>query len=147
MAQAVHEALGFVETQGLVAALEAADAMLKSARVSLMGIERTDAAMMTVQVSGETAAVQAAVDAGTAAAKRIGHVVSSHVIARPTQDVWDMQQAEAAPSRSSSNLAVENMTVHELRTLARTLENLPIQGREIARANKQQLIDAIRDSK
>ena len=100
MAQAVHEALGFVETQGLVAALEAADAMLKSARVSLMGIERTDAAMMTVQVSGETAALQAAVDAGTAAAKRIGHVVSSHVIARHTQDVWDMQQAEAAPSRS-----------------------------------------------
>lgn len=144
MAQAVHEALGFVETRGLVAALEAADAMLKSARVSLVGIEKTDAAMMTVQVKGETAAVQAAVDAGAAAAKRIGEVVSSHVIARPATDVLNMQSGHA---ESKSDAAVENMTVHELRALARTIDNLPIQGREIARANKQQLLDAIQKTR
>ena len=150
MAEAVHEALGFVETKGLVAALEAADAMLKSAFVSLIGIERTDAALMTVQVSGETAAVQSAVEAGAAAAARIGSVVSSHVIARPTQDVRRMQLQDAtsfsAPDTGSSKPDagdLQSMTVHELRALARTLDDLPIQGREIARANKKQLLAAI----
>jgi ethanolamine utilization protein EutM len=146
MAQAVHEALGFIETRGLVAAIEAADAMLKSAHVSLVGMERTEAALITIQISGETAAVQAAVDAGSAAAKRIGEIVSAHVIARPSADVRAMQEASAAersaaPSGASS---YEDMTVRELRTLARTLDNLSIQGREIARANKNQLLEALR---
>jgi len=61
MANAVYEAMGFIETRGLIAALEAADAMLKTAQVSLVAMERTDAAMITVQITGETAAVQAAV--------------------------------------------------------------------------------------
>ncbi len=142
MARAVHEALGFVETRGLVAALEAADAMLKSAQVSLIGVERTDAALMTVQISGETAAVQSAVEAGVAAAKRIGLVVSSHVIARPSSDVYAMQMAKEKPA-SSPSADLEQMTVRDLRAYARTVENLPIQGREIARANKQQLLEAL----
>lgn len=142
MARAVHEALGFVETRGLVAALEAADAMLKSSQVSLMGIERTDAALMTVQITGETAAVQSAVEAGVAAASRIGLVVSSHVIARPAGDIVRMQ---STPSKSDSSpqANLEEMTVRDLRAYARTVENLPIQGREIARATKNQLLKAL----
>jgi len=142
MANAVHEALGFIETRGLVAALEAADAMLKSAQVSLIGIERTDAALMTVQITGETAAVQASVEAGVAAASRIGDVVSSHVIARPARDVYIMQTASSNQSQAKS-ASFEEMTVRELRAYARTLDNLSIQGREIARATKQQLLDAL----
>jgi ethanolamine utilization protein EutM len=149
MAQAVYEAMGFIETRGLIAALEAADAMLKTAQVSLVALERTDAAMMTVQITGETAAVQAAVEAGTHAARRIGEVLSSHVIARPSDDVRAMQsqpQKTVAKTAHKSS-TYEEMTVRELRTLARTLDNLSIQGREIARANKNQLLDALRDRK
>ena len=144
MARAVHEALGFVETRGLVAALEAADAMLKSSQVSLIGVERTDAALITVQVSGDTAAVQSAVEAGVAAAKRIGLVVSSHVIARPSSDVFAMQMAKEKPISAKSSV-LEDMTVRDLRAFARTVENLSIQGREIARANKQQLLKALKN--
>jgi len=147
MAEAVHEALGFIETRGLVAAIEAADAMMKSAQVSLVGMERTEAAMITVQISGDTAAVQAAVDAGLHAAKRIGEVVSSHVIARVSDEVRSMQQQlkNRPKSESTGTAAFEDMTVRELRTLARTMEGLSIQGREIARANKNQLLEAIQN--
>lgn len=154
MAAIDRMALGMIETRGLVAALEAADAMLKAARVQLLGLERTDAALITVQIMGETAAVQSAVDAGRAAAGVVGEVVSSHVIPRPDDSVAAMQERQGGePSRSStpskstkSGNDLERMTVRELRALARTLEFLPIQGREIARANKEQLIAALRSS-
>lgn len=81
-------ALGMVETFGLAAAIEAADAMLKSAEVTLVRQQRTVPAMVTHFVMGETAAVQAAVDSGAAAAARVGRVVGSHVIPRPSPDVW-----------------------------------------------------------
>lgn len=129
-------ALGFVETRGLVAAFEAADAMLKAASVELVGMERTDAAMITVLVEGDTSAVQSAVDAGRAAAARVGEVISSHVIARPAEETVKMQTGTHAPG-------FEHMTVRELRALARTMDNLPIQGREIARANKSELLKAL----
>ncbi|MEQ9103148.1 MAG: BMC domain-containing protein [Rhodothermales bacterium] len=132
----VGAALGFVETRGLVAAYEAADAMLKAASVELVGMERTEAAMITVLVEGDTAAVQSAVDAGRAAAARVGEVISSHVIARPARETMEMQTGTRTPD-------LEDMTVRELRALARTVENLPIQGREIARANKAELLKAL----
>lgn len=125
--------LGFVETRGLVAAFEAADAMLKASSVELVGMERTEAALVTVTVEGDTAAVQSAVDAGRAAAARVGEVLSSHVIARPADETRGMQLGSTEPE-------LEDMTVRELRTLARTFDNLPIQGREIARANKAELL-------
>ncbi len=139
------EALGFVETRGLVAAIEAADAMLKAARVRLVGIEQTVAALMTVQVAGETAAVQSAVDAGRSAAERIGEVVSSHVIARPDGAVMSMQSQASAPEvKTTSRPEIEHMTVRELRAIARETTGIAIQGREIARANKAQLLAALR---
>jgi microcompartment protein CcmL/EutN len=76
-------ALGLIETRGLVAAIEAADAMLKAANVRLVGKERAEAGLITVKVVGETAAVKSAVDAGASAAQRVGELVSTHVIPKP----------------------------------------------------------------
>ncbi len=78
-----ERALGLVETRGLVAALEAADAMVKAAQVVLAGREITDAALVTVKVAGEVAAVRAAVEAGRLAAAKVGEVVATHIIANP----------------------------------------------------------------
>ncbi|BES66275.1 propanediol utilization microcompartment protein PduA [Gottschalkiaceae bacterium SANA] len=80
------EALGMVETQGLVGAIEAADAMTKAANVQLMGYEKIGSGLVTVMVRGDVGAVKAAVDAGSAAAERVGKVVSVHVIPRPHAD-------------------------------------------------------------
>lgn len=81
------EALGMVETRGLVAAIEAADAMVKAANVHLVGKEKTGAGLVTVMVRGDVGAVKSAVEAGEATAKRVGEVVSVHVIPRPHTDV------------------------------------------------------------
>ncbi len=80
-------ALGLIETKGLVGAIEAADAMCKAAKVTLIGKERSGGALMTVMVRGEVGAVRAAVEAGAAAAKRVGELVSQHVIPRPAADL------------------------------------------------------------
>jgi len=76
-------ALGLVETKGLVGAIEAADAMCKAANVKLIGREKTNPALITIKIIGETAAVKTAVEAGAAAASRVGELVSTHVIPRP----------------------------------------------------------------
>ena len=82
-----REALGLIECRGLVAMIEAADAAVKSANVTLVGWEKIDAGLVTAIVRGEVAAVKAAVDAGAAAGRRVGEVVSIHVIPRPHSDV------------------------------------------------------------
>ena len=81
------KALGFIETNGLTASIEAADAMLKSADVSLVGQEKIGAGLVTVFVQGDVGAVKAAVEAGQTAASRIGEVVSALVIPRPHASV------------------------------------------------------------
>jgi ethanolamine utilization protein EutM len=81
------QALGMVETRGLIGAIEAADAMVKAANVKLMGKEKVGAGLVTVMVRGDVGAVKAAVDAGAAAAKRIGELFSVHVIPSPHDDV------------------------------------------------------------
>ena len=78
-----QEALGMVETRGLVGAIEAADAMVKSANVSLVGYEKIGSGLVTVMVRGDVGAVKASTDAGAAAAQKVGEVVSIHVIPRP----------------------------------------------------------------
>lgn len=80
-------ALGMVETRGLVGAVEAADAMVKAARVRLIGKEKVGGGYTTVMVRGEVGAVKAATDAGAAAARRVGELVSVHVIPRPHSEV------------------------------------------------------------
>ena len=81
------EALGMVETRGLVAAIEAADAMVKAANVQLIGTERIGSGLVTVMVRGDVGAVQAATDAGAQAGAKLGELVSVHVIPRPHGDV------------------------------------------------------------
>lgn len=95
----MKEALGMIETKGLVGAIEAADAMLKAANVFLEGKENIGSGLVTVMVRGEVAAVQAAVEAGAAAAKRVGELHSVHVIPRPHDEVEKIlpSQAEEAP--------------------------------------------------
>jgi microcompartment protein CcmL/EutN len=179
-------ALGLIETKGLVGAIEAADAMVKAANVRLIGKERVDAALITVKVIGETAAIRSAVDAGAAAAKRVGELISSHVIPRPADEIEDLifakasktkeeieaemdvqsspaqpvqsekeegegkvedltTPAEPLPMQLSENeneflQQLQAMTVHQLRSYARQLQGLSIYGRQISRANKEQLI-------
>lgn len=79
-------ALGMIETRGLVGAVEAADAMVKAANVALVGKEHVGGGLVTVMVRGDVGAVKAAVDAGAASARAIGEVVSTHVIPRPHTD-------------------------------------------------------------
>ena len=81
------EALGMVETRGLVAAVEAADAMVKAANVQLIGSEKIGSGLVSVMVRGDVGAVKAAVEAGGAAASRLGEVIATHVIPRPHTDV------------------------------------------------------------
>lgn len=80
-------ALGLIETKGLVGAVEAADAMVKAAKVTLLGKEISGGALVTVMVRGEVGAVKAAVEAGAAAAKRVGELVGQHVIPRPAGEL------------------------------------------------------------
>jgi len=80
-------ALGMVETRGLVGSIEAADAMVKAANVTLIGKEKIGGGFVTVMVRGDVGAVKAATDAGAAAAKRVGELVSVHVIPRPHEEV------------------------------------------------------------
>ena len=79
--------LGMIETKGLIGAIEAADAMVKSANVQLVGKEQVGGGLVTVMVRGDVGAVKAATDAGAAAASRVGELVSVHVIPRPHDDV------------------------------------------------------------
>ena len=83
-------ALGMIETRGLTALVEASDAMLKSANVSLLGWTKIGSGLVTAMVSGDVAAVKAAVDAGAAAASRVGEVVGIQVIPRPHGDLKDV---------------------------------------------------------
>ena len=83
----VQQALGMVETRGLVAAIEAADAMLKAANVELVGTEKIGSGLVSVMVRGDVGAVKAAVETGSAAAGALGEVIATHVIPRPHNDV------------------------------------------------------------
>ena len=81
------QALGMIETRGLVASIEAADAMLKAANVVLVGTEKIGSGLVTVMVRGDVGAVKSAVEAGAAAASKLGELVATHVIPRPHNDV------------------------------------------------------------
>src|SRR5208283_5194644 len=172
---------GMVETRGLVAAIEAADAMVKTANVRLIGKERTDPAMITIKIIGDTAAVRSAVEAGAEAAKRVGQLVSHHVIPRPAEGVEDLVFAKSilteeeialllhgdvldatadevtednreedvafvppqSNERDSYLAELTVMTVHELRSYARSFKGLTIYGRAISMANKEQLLEEL----
>jgi microcompartment protein CcmL/EutN len=207
-----------VETRGLVASIEAADAMVKAAKVTLISKEKITGGLVTIMVAGETAAVKSAVDAGAAAAQRVGELVSTHVIPRPDDQVNEIvtgigdlkdviesrpevtavkresrksekkkvrvskvkeekaeleeiipeteskettsrieklkrealgdtappekkRQEKTSESSKYSMTELELLNVHQLRRFARSVEEFPIKGREISRANRTELLD------
>ena len=95
-----NEALGMVETRGLVGAIEAADAMVKAANVKLIGKEQVGGGFVTVLVRGDVGAVQAATDAGAEAAKAVGELVSVHVIPRPHSEVETILGGKPAETKA-----------------------------------------------
>ncbi len=105
----IQEALGMVETKGLIGAIEAADAMVKAANVSLIGKEMIGSGLVTVMVRGDVGAVKASVDAGAAAAKRVGELVSVHVIPRPHDEVEGIlpQRNVPKPAKAAKSAAKE----------------------------------------
>ena len=86
----IGDALGMVETRGLIGMIEAADAMVKTANVVFVGWQKVDAGLVTAIVRGDVAAVKAATDAGAAAARRVGELISVHVIPRPHSNLEDV---------------------------------------------------------
>ena len=150
------EALGMIETRGLIGAITAADAALKAAYVTFIGTERVDPAQVTITVSGEVAAVQAAVEAGAAAAERVGELIAQHVIPRPHDEIPSIYHTSSHQTSGVSNPStnqsknktytiqdLENMTVVELRQLARKTRGLGIRGRAISKANQEGLIQEL----
>jgi ethanolamine utilization protein EutM len=99
---AAQQAIGMIETKGLVALIEASDAMLKSANVTMIGWDKVGSGMVTSFVTGDVAAVKAAVDAAAAAAGRIGQVVGVHVIARPHEELVAMYPKKKGSKASAS---------------------------------------------
>ncbi len=101
-------ALGLIETKGLVGAIEAADAMTKTANVKLIGKEYAKGGLVTIKIMGETAAVKAAVDAGAAAAQRVGQLISVHVIPRPDEQtdlvIFDHATIDSEPDLKDSGI-------------------------------------------
>ena len=87
---AKFDALGMIETKGLIGSIEAADAMVKAANVYLIGKEHVGGGLVTVMVRGDVGAVKAATDAGAAAAERVGQLISVHVIPRPHVEIEDI---------------------------------------------------------
>ena len=101
MAGTSMEALGMIETKGLIALIEASDAMLKAANVSLLGWQKIGSGLVTAMVAGDVAAVKAAIDAGAAAAGRVGEVVGVQVIPRPHGDLISVLPALGAKQPAS----------------------------------------------
>ncbi len=148
-------ALGLIETRGLIGAIEAGDAGVKSAPVELAEAEYADAALVTVCFRGDVAAVKAAVDAGAAAADRVGELVSAHVIPRPHEELDCLASRGKTNGKAKSGPPPEDpaaaetdellsLKVVDLRRAARNVKNFPIQGRMLARANRDEILDGFR---
>lgn len=135
-----EQALGLIETRGLVGAIEAADAGLKAAPVRLLGMERTDPALVTVLFAGDTASAKAAVDAGAAAAERVGELIAVHVIPRPFPGLELMSDEAENGEGAPPGTPLSDMKVVDLRHRARQIDNFPLKGRELSTANRDELL-------
>lgn len=161
------EALGMIETRGLIAAIEAADAMVKAANVKLIGKELVEGGLVQVSIRGEVGAVKSALSAGQVAAEKIGGLLWSHIIPRPDEQteliLTQISKAPAAsaskkkdspkkiskkkPPSKTSNIDLKTMTVTQLRQHARAVKGLSLKGREISKANKSELLAALKKTK
>ena len=148
----MSKALGLIETMGFVGVVEAADAAVKAASVELSAVEQPTGGLVILRLSGEVGAVQAAVDAGAAAARRVGQLLGHHVIPGPHEDLARLLRLDPAspdavngPLKPSLRMDdLERMSVVALRRVARTLPDLAIRGRRISKANREELLGEIR---
>jgi microcompartment protein CcmL/EutN len=113
-------ALGMIETRGLIASIEAADAMVKAAKVQLIGKEKVQGGLVTILVVGETAAVKSAIDAGAVAAQRVGELVSTHIIPRPDDQIdgiiGDVKSVEKKPRKQEVEIILEKKSERTVKT-------------------------------
>lgn len=137
-------ALGLIEMMGFVGVTEAADAAVKAAAVELSAVEKIDGGLISIRLQGDVGAVQAAVEAGSQAAQQVGTLVASHVIPNPHEDLVNILNLNGK-LKPSENL--EDLSVHRLRQIARETPGLSIQGREISRANREQLLNELNRAK
>ncbi len=143
-----ENALGLLETRGLVAAIEGADAMVKAANVKLLAKEYSGGGLVIILISGETGAVKSAVNAGAAAAEKIGELVGTHIIPRPDTFTAEMirQLIPGNAETSENSDRLESMTVNELRKIARDNPDIQLSGREISSASKETLLQLLKKS-
>ncbi|MDF2647113.1 MAG: hypothetical protein K0Q73_2918 [Paenibacillus sp.] len=148
--------LGMIETYGLPALIAAADAAAKTADVKVTTYEKVDAGIVTIYILGDVAAVKAAVDAGAAEAKRVGKLLSTHVIPRPDpsvhamiQEAWVKNQPKDSPKEEFNKVIAtpevsapnwSKMSVAQLRELAHNTPRFPITGRDIQLVSKAELV-------
>jgi ethanolamine utilization protein EutM len=121
--------------------VEAADAAVKAASVELFAVEKIEGGLVSIQLLGDVGAVQAAVQAGAAAAQRTGQLVSQHIIPNPHDDLVEAFDLDGTDSKT---VDLETLSVTQLRSRARQTSGLSIQGREISRSNRDQLIEALK---
>ena len=142
-------ALGLIEMLGFVGVTEAADAATKAAAVELSAVEKIEGGIISIRFLGDVGAVQAAVEAGVQAAQRVGTLVAHHVIPNPHEDLVDvfglMEKTDEIDETNEEDL--ESLPVHRLRQIARETPGIAIQGREISRANRAQLLSELRSVK
>lgn len=139
-------ALGLIETLGFVGVTEAADAATKAAAVELSAVEQIDGGIISIRVLGDVGAVQAAVEAGVQAAQQVGTLVAHHVIPNPHEDLVDVfgLMENTGETNEIDETDLESLPVHRLRQIARETPGIAIQGREISRANRAQLLSELR---
>ncbi|EHE4681254.1 BMC domain-containing protein [Listeria monocytogenes] len=156
-----NEALGLIEVTGFLGAVVAADTCLKAANVELIQCEVISGGLTTVELTGDVGAVNAAIEAGKAATEDLGCLVSSHVIARMSEDTKALfvpqeevkpqpkevmqQVVEVKTNTKSTEKKLRAMKVIDLRKLAYTLDNVPIPKSKIKYANKDKLVHALKD--
>ncbi|MHB8930696.1 MAG: BMC domain-containing protein [Melioribacteraceae bacterium] len=137
-------ALGLIETKGLIGAIEAADAMVKAANVKLVSKEKITAALVTVKIIGEVAAVKSAVDAGAAAAQRVGQLVSAHVIPRPDDQLESIiYYSSLSPELETKEPSKKTRTA-EVKTVKEVIEEKIEENEDVIENN---LFDNLEKSK
>jgi len=138
-------ALGLIEVLGFVGITEAADAAVKAASIELSTVEKIEGGLVSIRLLGDLGAVSAAVQAGAQAAQRVGTLVAQHVIPNPHDDLVQLLRLNRSSETAvSTDEDLEKLSVHQLRQLAREASGLSIQGREISRANRDQLLSELR---
>lgn len=152
-----RSALGLIETRGFIGAIAAADTAAKAADVRLLGFERVGGGLVTLRLSGDVASVQMAVQSAAEAAGRVGELVSYHVIPHPHDELVGLLEvgASTAPRPRPHNPSpqdlqtvpdteLDTLSVARLRQLVRHTPGVELKGRQVSRANKQELLAALR---